>query len=52
MKEISYKLEIDTDAGENKIKNWHKNILKFGTITNTVNKACKFEGEMVKQNME
>ncbi|MFW5830895.1 MAG: OsmC family protein [Prolixibacteraceae bacterium] len=52
MKEISYKLEIDTDAGGNKIKNWHKNILKYGTITNTVNRACKFEGEMIKQKIE
>lgn len=52
MKKISYKLQIDTDAGENKIKNWHKNILKYGTITNTVNRACEFEGTMVKQNIE
>lgn len=48
MKEINYKLEIDTDAGDHKIKNWHKNILKYGTITNTVKKACSLNGEMVK----
>lgn len=51
MKEISYKLEIDTDADENKINNWHKNIIKFGTITSTLNRACKLEGEMIKQKL-
>ncbi len=49
MKEITYRLEVDTDADDKKITNWHKNVLKFGTITNTVNRACKLEGEMVKQ---
>lgn len=48
MKEIHYHLEIDTDADERQLNNWHKNILKFGTITNTLNKSCKLEGEMVK----
>ena len=52
MKEITYLLEIDTDADEHKIKNWHKNILKFGTITNTLNRACKLNGEMLKQNFK
>lgn len=50
MKEITYQLEIDTDADEKKIANWHKNILKFGTISNTLNRACKLEGKMIKQN--
>lgn len=49
MKEITYQLVVDTDADEKKVANWHKNILKFGTITNTVNRACKFEGTMIKQ---
>ena len=48
MKEIRYKLEIDTDADERKINNWHKNILKFGTITNTLMRACDVKGEMIK----
>lgn len=50
MKEVTYLLEIDTDADENKINNWHKNILKYGTITNTLNRACKLQGKMIKQN--
>jgi len=48
MKEINYRLEIDTDADERKIANWHKNILKFGTITNTLMRACEVKGEMIK----
>jgi len=48
MKEINYTLEIDTDADERKINNWHKNILKFGTITNTLMRACEVNGEMIK----
>lgn len=48
MKEINYMLEIDTDADERKIANWHKNIVKFGTITNTLMKACEVKGDMIK----
>ena len=48
MSEINYRLEVDTDADERKIENWHKNIIKFGTITNTLERACKLEGKMVK----
>src|ERR1035437_9635158 len=36
MSEIIYKLEIDTDENERKVATLHKNILKFGTITNTL----------------
>lgn len=49
MSEINYRLEVDTDADERKIENWHKNIIKFGTITNTLERACKLEGTMKKQ---
>jgi len=49
MKEITYRLEIDTHADDRKIQNWHKNILKFGTITNTLNRACLINGEMIKK---
>lgn len=49
MKEINYTLEMDTDADEHKINNWHKNIVKFGTITNTLTKACELHGTMIKK---
>ena len=48
MSEIHYHIEIDTDVDEHKIKNWHKNILKFGTITNTLMQACEVKGDMNK----
>ena len=48
IKEINYMIEIETDADEKKLNNWYKNILKFGTITNTLSKACKVSGKMVK----
>ena len=52
MSEINYRLEVDTDAYERKIVNWHTNILKFGTNTNTLNRACKVDGIMVKTNLQ
>jgi len=48
MKEINYLLEVSTDADEKKIQNWHRNILKFGTITNTLMRACEIKGNMIK----
>lgn len=44
MKRIDYLLEIDTDIDERKLKNWHKNIVKFGTISNTIANACELNG--------
>jgi uncharacterized OsmC-like protein len=52
MKEITYQLTVDTDVDEKKIANWHKNILKFGTISNTVAKATSFKGEMVQMQVQ
>lgn len=46
MKRIDYVLEIDTDIEEKKLNNWHKNIIKFGTISNTIAKACELNGEI------
>lgn len=48
MSEINYRLEIDTDEDERKVATLHKNILKFGTITNTLSRACKVEGTFIK----
>lgn len=45
---IAYRLEIDTEVDERKLETWHKNILKFGTITNTLMKACEVKGEIIK----
>lgn len=48
MSEINYILEIDTDETQQKVDTLHKNILKYGTITNTLSKACKLEGTINK----
>ncbi|MGC9150612.1 MAG: OsmC family protein [Microbacter sp.] len=48
MASIRYRLEVDTDLEERKIEMWHKNILKFGTVTNTLAKSCELTGEMIK----
>ncbi len=41
---VEYVLEIDTDVDERKLDLWHRNIIKFGTITNTLMRASKVEG--------
>ena len=46
MQKINYILEIDTDIDERKLNNWHKNIIKFGTISNTLAQACELNGEI------
>ena len=48
MQKIEYVLEIDTDIEERKLNNWHKNIIKFGTITNTLSRSCEINGEIRK----
>lgn len=44
MSEINYVLKVDSSMDEKKLKLLHKNILKFGTITNTIAKAAKLNG--------
>lgn len=44
MSEINYVLKVDSDMEEKKLNLLHKNILKFGTITNTLAKAAKLNG--------
>ncbi len=46
IEKIEYLLEIETDIEEKHLKNWHKNILKFGTISNTISKGTKLEGHI------
>ncbi len=48
MKRIDYTLEVETDIDERKINNWHKNIIRFGTISNTLATACELEGVMTR----
>ena len=41
---IEYVLEIDTDVEDRKLDLWHRNIIKFGTITNTLLRTCEIKG--------
>ena len=44
MSKIDYVLQIETEMDEKKLHLLHKNILKFGTITNTIAKAAELNG--------
>ncbi len=44
MQKIVYELFIDTDVDDKKLDLWHRNILRFGTITNTLAKAVDLSG--------
>ena len=43
---VEYVLEIDTDVEDKKLDLWHRNILKFGTITNTMMRAAEVTGKI------
>jgi len=44
MEEINYTLKIKSNMEEKKLNLLHKNILKFGTITNTIARGSKLNG--------
>jgi len=41
---MRYELEVVTDEPEGRVELLHRNIQKFGTITNTLRKACDVSG--------
>jgi uncharacterized OsmC-like protein len=46
MSKITYVLEIDSDMDLKKLNLLHKNILKFGTITNTLAQVVELSGKI------
>jgi uncharacterized OsmC-like protein len=44
---MSYHIEIVTDEPAHRVELLHRNILKFGTITNTIAAACELTGDLV-----
>lgn len=44
---MRYRIEIATDEPGHRVDLLHRNIRKFGTITNTLAAACELTGEMV-----
>lgn len=45
--DIAYVVTIGTSAGQDKLDLLHKNLIKFGTIFNTVKSGTKLSGEVV-----
>jgi len=44
MVSIKYELIVDTDENDQRLELLHKNVRKYGTISNTVAEATKLEG--------
>jgi uncharacterized OsmC-like protein len=42
-----YTLRVETDEPERRVELLHRNILNFGTITNTLAAACELSGELI-----
>jgi uncharacterized OsmC-like protein len=48
MSSITYELIIDTDEDDRRLELMHHNVLKYGTISNTVAAATKLEGKILR----
>ncbi|MFW5968037.1 MAG: OsmC family protein, partial [Persicimonas sp.] len=46
--DIRYVLELVTDEADERLELLHKNIRKYGTITNTLAEACNLDGELTR----
>ena len=44
MVSIDYELIVETDENDQRLELLHKNVRKYGTISNTVAEATKLEG--------
>ncbi len=47
MTRMHYRIEIATNEPDHRIELLHRNIRKFGTITNTLAAACELTGEAI-----
>jgi hypothetical protein len=47
MMRMQYRIEIVTEEPRSKVELLHRNIRKYGTITNTLANACELSGEIV-----
>ena len=45
---IEYEIRVDTDETDQRLELLHKNVRKYGTISNTVAEATKLEGRIVR----
>lgn len=44
---LRYRLEIDTDEPDRRVDLLHRNLVRYGTVYNTLAAACEVEGEVV-----
>ena len=49
MVSIGYEIVVDTDEDDHRLDLLHRNIRKFGTISNTVAEALRLEGTIVRK---
>ncbi len=45
---IEYEIMVDTDESDQRLELLHKNVRKYGTISNTIAEATKLEGRIVR----
>lgn len=43
---LTYRLDLETDESPHRVDLLHRNIVKFGTITNTLAATCEIRGEI------
>lgn len=48
MSSISYEIIVDTDEDDRRLDLMHRNVRKFGTVSNTIAAATKLEGTIVR----
>jgi uncharacterized OsmC-like protein len=49
MVSIGYEIVVDTDEDDHRLDLLHRNVRKFGTISNTVAEALRLEGTIVRK---
>ena len=47
MTRVTYRLSVETDEPEQRVDLLHRNIMKHGTVYNTLAAACEVSGEIV-----
>lgn len=45
---VDYELIVDTDESDHRLELLHKNVRKFGTVSNTIAAATQLEGRIVR----
>ncbi|NOR30471.1 MAG: OsmC family peroxiredoxin, partial [Sulfitobacter sp.] len=46
---IRYRIEVDSDETDARLDLLHRNVLKYGTISNTLSAAVPLEGSLIRK---